>query len=100
MPISQGFPSTRSPLWTQPPVRKASFGPNSSLYAGTPYQRATADLLLTWMLNPGTAFYLGYVNRDASAAINGVLPALGRTFSPAAPTERQLFVKLSYSFRP
>ena len=78
----------------------SAFAPNSSLYAGVPSQRATADLLFTWMLNPGTAFHLGYVNRDASAAIDGVLPALGRTFSPAAPTERQLFLKLSYSFRP
>ena len=78
----------------------SAFAPNSSLYAGVPSQRATADLLFTWMLNPGTAFHLGYVNRDASAAIDGVLPAFSRTFSPAAPTERQLFLKLSYSFRP
>jgi hypothetical protein len=77
----------------------SAFSPNPSLYAGEPYQGLTGDVLIAWMLNPGTAFYLGYTNRDVSAVIDGVLPALRRTFSPSQAQERQLFVKLSYSFR-
>lgn len=75
-----------------------AFEPNSSLFAGDRAQGATADLLITWMLNPGTAFHLGYTSRDGGAA-GGLPAALHRTFSPSLSAEQQFFVKLSYSFR-
>jgi len=77
----------------------SAFSPHPSLYAGIPYQGVTGDLLITWMLHPGTAFHLGYTNREVSAEIDGLLPAIRRAFAPARATERQFFVKLSYSFR-
>lgn len=60
----------------------------------------TADILLTWLLNPGTAFYIGYNSQYQNLAIDpGVPPALRWTGAPGIPGSRQFFIKLSYLFR-
>jgi hypothetical protein len=59
------------------------------------------DLLVTYLINPWTAFYVGYNsdfrNQDIIDIGNG--PEIIRT-SDMMNTSRQLFVKLTYLFRP
>ena len=67
-------------------------------------KRVTADVLLTWLLHPGTAVYVGYTDGLENVALApGVGPAavnsVLRTNLPGATTERQFFAKLSYLFR-
>ena len=74
--------------------------PNSSLSTLTRTKQITSDILLTWLLNPGTAFYVGYTDRLENLGISAGTPAeLGRLEFPSTTTSRQLFVKLSYLFR-
>jgi hypothetical protein len=74
--------------------------PNTSLSALEKSKRVTGDVLLTWLLHPGTAFYLGYTDRlENQALLAGAPPALGRLDFPSTTTSRLLFMKLSYLFR-
>jgi hypothetical protein len=74
--------------------------PNFSLIALEPTKRLTADFLATYLINPGTALYVGYSDvRENLALVAAVPPRLGRTQSPGTSTGRQFFVKLSYLFR-
>ncbi len=60
----------------------------------------TKDLLLTYLLNPGTALYAGYTDRYENLALTNTRPtALSRSLYPDLMTARQFFVKLSYLFR-
>lgn len=63
-------------------------------------KQVTADLLLTYLVNPGTAVYVGYTDRyeNLDVAI-GPPPSLVRTGAPNISGGRQFFVKLSYLFR-
>jgi len=65
----------------------------------TPERRWSVDVLLTYLLNPGTALYVGYRDGYENLAIQGNPPGLYRTDEPTLSTGRQLFVKLSYLFR-
>jgi hypothetical protein len=62
--------------------------------------RITGDLLVTYLIHPGTAFYAGFTNtRENLALLSGPVPLLERTRQPSLTTGRQFFVKLSYLFR-
>jgi hypothetical protein len=74
--------------------------PNPSLVAQQRTKRITPDLLLTYLLHPGTAFYIGYnasyENRELQP---GPSPILTPSAFPGLLTGRQFFVKLTYAFR-
>jgi uncharacterized protein DUF5916 len=57
----------------------------------------TADILLTYLVHPGTALYIGYTDGYESVDLtsSGVVPIN----SPTTSTGRQFFVKTSYLFR-
>ncbi|HUR33787.1 MAG TPA: hypothetical protein VM032_08315, partial [Vicinamibacterales bacterium] len=58
----------------------------------------TADLLMTYLVHPGTALYIGYTDGYDNVAID---PRGVRGFirNPSTSTGRQFFVKTSYLFR-
>jgi uncharacterized protein DUF5916 len=58
-----------------------------------------ADLLLTYLLNPGTALYVGYTDNYQNLALVGSPPSVERRRRPDTSTARQVFVKLSYLLR-
>jgi len=80
-----------------------------------PTKKLTADFLVTYLLHPGTAVYVGYTDRYANLMLDPGLPAhglpalaglppsvaptLSRIASPTTSTGRQFFVKMSYLFR-
>jgi len=60
----------------------------------------TLDLLVRWLLHPGTAVYVGYTDRyENEKLLDTFPPILQRTSSPTFPSARQLFVKVSYQWR-
>jgi hypothetical protein len=60
----------------------------------------TSDLLLTYLVNPGTALYIGYTDRRENfEVVPGPFPTLRRTGSTYTSVGRQVFVKLSYLWR-
>jgi hypothetical protein len=74
--------------------------PNPSLIAQQRTKKITGDVLLTYLLNPGTAFYIGYNNQFANVAIEPGSPTkLIQTGFPGRSTGQQFFVKISYLFR-
>ncbi len=77
--------------------------PNSQLVALTRTKSFKSDLLLTYLLNPGTALYIGYSdlyeNVDVDRISAAPLRTLRLTGSPTTSTGRLFFVKLSYLFR-
>ena len=63
-------------------------------------RRLTGDLLCTYLLNPGTALYVGYTDAYANVRIDPTLPpSLARTEAARTSVGRQVFVKLSYLLR-
>ena len=62
-------------------------------------RRWSVDLLLTYLVNPGTALYVGYRDGYENLAIQGSPPALYRTTDPTMSTGRQLFAKVGYLFQ-
>jgi len=74
--------------------------PDERLINYTTSKVVTADVLLTYLLHPGTALYIGYTNRMENVAIDpGIPPALRLTGSPGTATNRQFFTKISYLLR-
>jgi hypothetical protein len=74
--------------------------PNHTLIDNERRKRITGDVLLTYLIHPGTAFYVGYTERLENLAIfPGPPPVVGRIASPSARTGRLFFAKLSYLFR-
>jgi uncharacterized protein DUF5916 len=74
--------------------------PNSSLVDLEKSKRPVFDILLTYLLNPGTALYAGYTERRENLAIEYAEPrSLVPTQYPDLRTDRQVFVKLSYLIR-
>jgi hypothetical protein len=57
------------------------------------------DLLLTYLLNPGTAFYVGYTSEYENLKSVGFGRDVIRTNSPGLEVGRQLFVKVNYLWR-
>ena len=71
---------------------------NPGLVALDRTKHLTADILLTYLVNPGTALYVGVTDGFDNLAldpINGIRP----TRNPTTSTGRQFFVKTSYLFR-
>jgi len=78
---------------------KAEFG-DTTLADIEDKRKWGADLLLTYLVNPGTALYVGYTDRYENLAIAaGSPPTLFRSRSPDLSVGRQVFVKLSYLWR-
>jgi uncharacterized protein DUF5916 len=76
---------------------------NSQLVALSRTKSLKADLLLTYLLNPGTALYIGYSDLYENLAVDSLsaapLRVLQITGAPDHATGRQVFIKLSYLFR-
>jgi uncharacterized protein DUF5916 len=74
--------------------------PNEELFKSDRSKQLTGDVLLTYLVNPGTALQVGYNNGFANLAANAdALPGLQHSGPPTYLTSRQVFVKLSYLFR-
>ena len=70
---------------------------NASLIDLTRQKRITGDALVTYLIHPGTAFYVGYTDRLENLALtNGTVLPIG---FPSTTTARQFFAKVSYMFR-
>jgi hypothetical protein len=73
--------------------------PNESLVMQTHLKQVTADVLLTYLIHPGTAAYFGYSNRFQNLVSDPLNPPnLVTGGPPTFQTDRLLFVKLSYLF--
>ena len=75
--------------------------PNLSLVALDRRKHLTADVLMTYLVHPGTALYVGYTDgydnlRPDPESAPGSLLLRG---APTVSTGRQIFVKSSYLFR-
>jgi hypothetical protein len=74
--------------------------PNTSLIGLDRAKRLTGDVLVTYLLHPGTALYVGYTDNYENLRIDPTMPpSLRRTASPTTGVGRQFFVKMSYLFR-
>ena len=74
--------------------------PNVSFVKLDREQQVTGDALATYLLNPGTALYVGYTNRQENLALETGPPSiLRRTDYPGLATGRQFFFKISYLIR-
>jgi hypothetical protein len=93
------FQFTR-PLSLRAIIDYNSVRPNPALIDLTRDKRLTADILVTYLVNPGTAIYVGYNDQYANVRIDPLLPpALTPTASPTTSVGRQFFVKVSYLLR-
>ena len=60
----------------------------------------TPDVLLTYLVHPGTALYVGYTDRHENlTVVPGPVPVLGRTARADTSVARQLFIKVGYLWR-
>ena len=77
--------------------------PNTQLVALTRAKSFNTDFLLTYLLNPGTALYIGYSDLYENVEVDPFTAAPLRTLrtigAPTTSTGRLFFVKLSYLFR-
>jgi hypothetical protein len=73
--------------------------PNATLINLDRSKKFTGDLLLTYLLHPGTALYVGYTDtRQNLSLVPGPPPEVVPIANPNTVTGRQLFIKLSYLF--
>jgi hypothetical protein len=77
---------------------------NPALISLDRQKRITPDILVTYLINPGTALYVGYTDSlENIALVPGSIPGnpytTGRIGFPSTTTDRQFFAKLSYLFR-
>ena len=74
--------------------------PNTSLVTAERTKRIGYDLLLSYILHPGTALYLGYMDTYQNLMQDPSRPPyLKLSGFPDMNTGRQLFVKMSDQFR-
>lgn len=74
--------------------------PNASRVALERTKRFAADVLVTYLLNPGTAVYIGYTDQYENLAFRPDDPlSLTRSGAPSQSVGRQFFVKTSYLLR-
>ncbi len=71
--------------------------PNAALFASPRTKRLTGDVLATYVINPWTAFYVGYTDQYDNLVFDNA--GLRRTPSPTNSTGRQFFAKVSYLLR-
>ena len=74
--------------------------PNSNLIQDVKYKQLTGDVLLTYMINPGTALYAGYTSRYANVNDPARPDYMPPVVSPSTLLDRSFFIKVSYLFRP
>jgi hypothetical protein len=73
---------------------------NRSVVALDRTKRVAADVLVTYLVNPGTALYVGYTDQYENLAFRAADPrATTRAGAPTQSTGRQFFVKTSYLLR-
>ena len=74
--------------------------PNDALIRQQRRKQLGLDVLLTYMLHPGTAFYIGYTDNYENLRYDPtVSPLVQRGSFPDASVGRQIFAKLSYLIR-
>lgn len=73
--------------------------PNESLVALERRKHLTADVLLTYLVHPGTALYVGYTDGYDNLRPDAATGAFQLGGAPTRSTGRQVFVKSSYLFR-
>ncbi|MGE5815462.1 MAG: hypothetical protein ACM36C_13315, partial [Acidobacteriota bacterium] len=94
-----GYQFTRA-LSLRAIVDYSAVRPDETLIALDNDKRFTADFLMTYLVNPWTAFYVGYNDGYANLEIDPVSrDRIRPTESGFTSVGRQLFVKLSYLFR-
>jgi hypothetical protein len=77
-----------------------NLAPNPSLIAQQQARHLTGDVLLTYLVNPGTALYIGYNNQYDNLEIQATTPpSIVVTGSPTVSTGRQFYIKMSYLLR-
>jgi hypothetical protein len=77
--------------------------PNSGLVNLTKSKSFTSNVLLTYLLAPGTAIYAGYTDQRQNLALvqamsQGMPAYLANINDPSTLTDRQIFLKISYAF--
>jgi hypothetical protein len=77
--------------------------PNTNLVNLTNSKVFTSNVLITYLLSPGTALYVGYTDQRQNLALlqamaQGMPPTLATIGDPSTLTDRQIFIKLSYAF--
>ena len=73
--------------------------PNESLVALDRRKHLTADILVTYLVHPGTAVYVGYTDGYDNFRRDETLGRITLGGAPTLSTGRQVFVKASYLFR-
>jgi hypothetical protein len=74
--------------------------PNTALFDSDHYKSLNGDVLLTYLLNPGTALHIGYNDRFENLEVDPDNHLALRRFGPPAyRTSNQIFAKMSYLFR-
>ena len=71
--------------------------PNTGLVNLTNSKIFTSNVLLTYLLSPGTAVYAGYTDQRQNLALLQSM-ALAPIGDPSTLTDRQIFLKISYAF--
>jgi hypothetical protein len=78
-------------------VDYSSVGRDSTLSRVDPERRWGIDVLFTYLVNPGTALYVGYRDGYENVALlPGSPPTVYRIDDPTTSTGRQVFLKMSY----
>jgi hypothetical protein len=77
--------------------------PNTGLVDLTKSKVFTTNILLTYLLSPGTALYAGYTDQRQNLALiqamsQGMPAYLATIGDPSTLTDREIFIKLSYAF--
>jgi hypothetical protein len=73
---------------------------NRALATGDDERKWSGDVLLTYLVNPGTALHIGYIDQFENIDIlPGSPPGLRRIGRPATSVGRQVFAKVSYLLR-
>jgi hypothetical protein len=81
-------------------VQYDSTMPNGALSALERSKRFSGDILLSYILHPGTAIYVGYNHRLENMDMGlGLTPGVPFRTGALFPTGRQFFAKMSYLYR-
>ena len=73
--------------------------PNATLVSLEGEKRFSVDVLVTYLVNPWTAIYVGYVDGYENLLVGGPTQPPIRGGAPTTSVGRQLFAKVSYLFR-
>lgn len=76
----------------------AALDPNTTLFAAPRTKRLTTDFLVSYVLSPGTALYVGYTEQEQNLRLVGSPPVIQPTNGLDLKTGKQIFMKLTYLF--